>query len=267
MGKCLPNAKVLRSRIAENLLCQFAFCLLLLLLFVSGCGEIASSPQGVTETGFDLSAIEISDFAGHAVIETGGLAAWSKAGQVISECVVTFYNQDGTHYLTEQIHSITPLSNTIDVIAQEPEGAVKWSLSGGQLTGENGKAFLPKKLSAKGFVDAVLKINNAPLILMDRNLVFEKRADAEKIEGVWHFGIVQAADKNWSEVVFYQNRDNSLVDMVWLADKDERSFFLVRGYNYGEVEKGGIHLPDRIEIFKTDSTGTVISKLAKVDYH
>ena len=70
----------------------------------------------------------------------------------------------------------------------------------------------------------------------------------------------------WSEVVFYQNRDNSLVDLVWFADVEEGKFFAVRGYDYSRVQKRGVLLPAKIEIFRTDARGALSERVAQVNF-
>jgi len=41
----------------------------------------------------------------------------------------------------------------------------------------------------------------------------------------------------------------------------------VRGYDYTVVEKGGVSIPARIEIFRTDARGNLQERLVKIDNH
>jgi hypothetical protein len=76
-----------------------------------------------------------------------------------------------------------------------------------------------------------------------------------------------------SEAVFYQNRSSSLVDMILFPQMSGGKSLAVHGYDYSEVEKGGVLVPARIEIFRTDvlfgSGGTADSqrRLVKIDFY
>jgi len=67
-------------------------------------------------------------------------------------------------------------------------------------------------------------------------------------------------------LVYYQNRDNSLVDMLLLTGTDKGACLAVRGYNYHKVEKGGIWVPAKIEIFLSDAGSVMEKRLVKIDY-
>jgi hypothetical protein len=69
----------------------------------------------------------------------------------------------------------------------------------------------------------------------------------------------------WSKVVYYQNRDNSSVDLLWLADIKQNKFLAVRGYDYKDVQKNGVLLPTKIEIFRTDARAVSRERLVKID--
>ena len=77
------------------------------------------------------------------------------------------------------------------------------------------------------------------------------------MEGQWYYPIEQdrLISKDipyWSKVVFYQNRDNLLVDMIWLATADEKEFLAVRGYDYDELQKGDSEVVCRQRLVKID---------------
>ncbi len=42
---------------------------------------------------------------------------------------------------------------------------------------------------------------------------------------------------------------------------------MVRGYDYSEIEKGGVGVPTRIEIFRTDARGDSQERLVKIECH
>ena len=55
--------------------------------------------------------------------------------------------------------------------------------------------------------------------------------------------------------------------MLLFAGTDKGACLAVRGYNYHEVEKGGIWAPAKIEIFMADVRGVMQKRLVKIDYH
>ncbi|MBN1805251.1 MAG: hypothetical protein JW837_08380, partial [Sedimentisphaerales bacterium] len=75
-----------------------------------------------------------------------------------------------------------------------------------------------------------------------------------------------------SEAVFYQDRDSSLVNMIRLFCTGtgfaiDRTVQYVRGYDYKEVEKTGLLVPTRIELFETDARDHTQKRLVKIDCH
>ncbi|MHC4495182.1 MAG: hypothetical protein ACYSYM_05090, partial [Planctomycetota bacterium] len=76
-----------------------------------------------------------------------------------------------------------------------------------------------------------------------------------------------ASAERFAQVVFYQDRDNSLIDMLRFVYTDTGKSLIVRGYDYDQVEKGAPLLPARIEIFSTDARGSLQERLVKIDCH
>jgi len=210
-----------------------------------------------------------------AVEKAGGLDAWDRTINLESDCVVTFYQTDGSFNLTEQHHEIYPWSNLIRVSAQERQGKFIWEFSqDGMMVIEGTKQedFLPIGLVAEDFAKAILDITTAPVQLLEGKAEFIKSPRPVKVEGRWYYPIERVGDKTgsepyWPKRVFYQNRDSSLVDMLWFTGIDRGTFLAVRGYYYREVEKGGVVVPAKIEIFTTDVQGVIQHRLVKIDYH
>jgi len=232
----------------------------------------------------------------------GGLDAWSRTTKLESDCVVTFYQPDGSFYLTEQHHEIYPLLNLIRISAQETEGKFIWEFSPAGLRvieGTERTSFFPvgprasqrsaasqSSIGAEDFAKAILDITTAPVRLLKCKADLMRGSAALRVEGRWYYPIEQAppllnyvkrgtgrvGDKTgsepyWPKRVFYQNRDSSLVDMLWFTGIDRGTFLAVRGYYYYEVEKGGVVVPAKIEIFTTDVRRVMRHRLVKIDYH
>lgn len=255
--------------------------LVLLAAFVLvGCEQQYKEDESFSNLLSDPNFV-VPDYASRALKATGGRRAWIKAGKLKFDCVVTFYQQDGSFYLTEQHHEVYPRPNSILVSAREPKGRFVWQLladSFNQLEGPK-RIEAPFKVCDRDFAEAILKIITAPVRFFDGSAVFTRIPTPIKMGGLWHYPIEQATavrskqegvepvEPYWSKVVLYQNKDSSLVDMLWFADVDEQKFLAVRGYDYKEVEKGSVWVPTKIELFRTDIRGTLLERVVKIDYH
>jgi len=271
----------MRNRISELV------CLVLVAVFVlAGCWQKqkedvdvpANAPVGAVREP-PLQSISVpSDEAARAIDATGGLDAWKNTKMLQLDCVVTFYQPDGSFYLTEQRYEVHPWLNSIQISADEPKGAFVWQLSNGQfnvLRGAGQIDALPKAVPSRCFAEVILNIITAPARFLDGSVDFSKQSTPAKMHGKWYYPINrQGKDPTarLSEAVFYQDRDSSLVDMIRLACSSsgtgrEKPIQYVRGYDYQEVEKGAPLVPTRIEIFETDARDRMQKRLVKIDCH
>ena len=256
---------------------HFAFCTLIFAFAFAGCRQQYDKEEPVLALAPDAEAVSVStDFAARAIEAAGGLDAWVKTKEVQLDCVVTLYQPDGSHYLTEQRYAVYPWSNSIRISATEPQGPLVWQLSSGRfrvLQGGDRITELPKAVSSQCFAEAVLNITTAPVRFLDDSAQFAKQNAAVKIQGQWYHPIDRqprpgvASAERLARAVFYQDRDNSLIDMLRLACADTGKSLIVRGYDYDQVEKAGPLLPARIEIFGTDARGSLQERLVKIDCH
>jgi len=268
----------------SNIMC---WLVLAAVFVVVGCEqehkEDASRPRaGLTDPNFVMP-----EYASRAIEATGGLKAWTKTKKLEFDCVVTLYKpprllvedkSGGSFYLTEQHHEIYPMSNSIRISAEEPQGKVVCQLSAGifsVLEGAERIDDLPVAIENFHFAEAILDITTAPVRFLDKSFAFNKGPKPVKIEGQWYYQIEREkipvgdiADlPYWPKVVFCQNTGTSRVGMLWFVDTGEKKFLAVRGYDYKEVEKGSILVPAKIEIFVTDPAGVLRERLVKIDYY
>lgn len=271
----------MRNRILETI------CLVLVAVFVlTGCGQKYKEDVDVLARGQEVEAISPpSEEAARAFEAAGGLDAWKKTTKLQLDCVVTFYQPDGSFYLTEQRYEVHPWLNSIQISADEPQGAFVWKLSNGQfdvLRGAGQIDALPKAVPSRCFAEVILNILTAPARFLDGSVEFTRQSTPVKMQGKWYYPIdTQGKDftARISDAVFYQDRDSSLVDMIRLACLSqglltentgaarEKSIQYVRGYDYQEVEKSGPLVPTRIEIFETDARDRSQKRLVKIDCH
>jgi len=278
-----------------------SICLVIAVIFIAGgCGQQRKKDVEILARGPDFEKLVVpGDYADAAIKATGGLQHWVKTQKVQLDCVVTFYaasSGDGSFYLTEHRFYIYPWSDSIEVFGKEPLGAIAWQLSGGQfraLPGDDPSAALRDVsvmgVSCRDYVESLLKIATAPVQFLQTGAVFVKGPAPIKMEGLWYdpieFAAVDssqqgpapaqsrppAADQGaavkpyWARVVYCQNRDTSLVDLLWLADIEQGKFLAVRGYDYKDVQMNGVLVPTKIEIFRTDARAVFKERIVKID--
>jgi len=288
-----------KSEVRSQIICPLSpfFCplssvlmLVLVAAFIfAGCQrKQAEDVAEVLVSGPDVAAISVRpDYAVRAIEAAGGWGAWAGMKELQLGCVVTFYQPDGSFYLTEQHHVVYPWSNSIQISAREPQGTFAWQLSKGKfdVLQDSGQSHaLPVLIGSSHFAEMILSIITMPARFLDESAGFSKEATALKIQGQWYYPITRRSRpitgaelepaRPLSKAVFYQDRDSSLVDMIVFDYMSGDDFLAVRGYDYTEVvrmdsqgEREGVRVPVRIEIFRTDAYGNLQERLVKIDYH
>jgi len=263
----------------SNRISNIIYLVLVAVFVLAGCEQQPEKDVDVLALAQEAEVISIpSNEAGQAIKATGGLNAWKKTTQLQLDCVVTFYQPDGSFYLTEQHYEVHPWLNSIQISANEPQDKFVWQWSEGKfdvLKGTSQIDAFPKAVPNCCYSEAILDIITAPVRFLDGSVEFAKSSDPVRIQGRWYYPI-QRQEKVFaariSEAVFYQDRDSSLVDMIRLSCTGtglalDRTVQYVRGYDYKEVEKTGLHVPTRIEIFETDARDRTQKRLVKIDCH
>ncbi len=223
----------------------------------------------------------IADFATAAIEATGGRQAWARAKKLEFDCVVTLSEPNGGFYLTEHHYEIYPLSNSIRVSAQEPLNKFVWQLSKGQfsiLKGDKQNDISPLVGFYRDFAESVLMITTAPVRFLDDAVVFTKMSMPVKMKGLWYYPIQRTtftrdmqldtmpAEPYLSNVVFYQNKEDSFVDTIWFEGIKDKKFLLIRGYDYTEIDKKDVLAPTKVEISITDARGNFLQHLAEINF-
>ena len=257
----------------------------------TGCqGKYKEDVAEVLVSGPDIETISVPpDYAVRAIEAAGGWNAWAQTKEMQLDCVVTFYQPDGSFHLTEQHHVVYPWSNSIQISAREPQGRFVWQLSKGKFDvlsrfiGSGQSDALPVVIGSSHFAEMILSVITIPARFLDESVEFTKETTGLKIQGQWYYPITRRGrpPHPLPEVVFYQERDSSLVDMLLFSDMTGEKFLAVRVYDYNEVvrmslglptedsqgEKEGVRVPARIEIFRADARGNLQERLVKIDYH
>jgi hypothetical protein len=231
----------------------------------------------------------VPDYGARAIEAAGGFDAWMRTKELQFDCVVTFYQADGSFYLTEQHYDVYPWSNSIRISGREPQGKFVWQFSKGQFSVLQGGDRIEALTGAQSrcFAEVILNVITVPARFLDGSVEFVKLPDPVKVQGQWYYRInrqiktAAEAAGVLSEAVFYQNRDSSLCDMLWFPrmspapirfgvnggppafSRTQEGGLTVRGYDYNPAarrgsnvsakagEEGALCVPARIEIFRS----------------
>ncbi len=215
-----------------------------------------------------------SEEAGVAIESAGGQDAWAGTKHIRIGCVVTFYQEDGSYYLTEQLYEIFPWSNSVRISGREPGGEYAWEFQGGDLAvlqGESEYAGLEVGVDKGCIAEGTLNLITAPARLLDEAVESKWSAETVKLEGDWYRPIKRAAKAgvggaaNPRDSAFYQKRSTGRVDMVLSRCGGADTVVIMRGYDYMLLGQGGVMIPSKIEAYKADQTGAVRHRVIQID--
>jgi len=237
----------------------------------SGCTEYGKIKPGKAVINPDEP---LPDYTQRALNATGGRQDWLNTERIKLDAIATFDKKDGSRYLTKHYYEICPWSSSIRIFALEPEGKIVWQLLNGKFEtfrkqGRNNP--LPVDITEQVFADAILNITTAPVQFLDKHSWFVEVPKPVKFEGLWYYKIERAAIYKpiRTKAVFYQNKDTSMVNMLWLprqTDQTSAEGLMVRGYNYRKIGDSDVILPAKIEIFTTNQWGSLLRRLLTIDF-
>ncbi len=267
-----------------NRFSKIIWMVLVVAFIFTGCQrKYKEEAVDVLDSGPDIDMTSVPpDYVVKAIEAVGGWNAWTRTKELQLDCVVTFYQPDGSYHLTEQHHVVYPWTNSIQISAREPQGRFVWQLSKGkfEVLQEGGQsAALPVVIGSNHFAEMILSIMTIPARFLDESAEFSKETTGLKIQGQWYYPISRLSRPVvgteleskpafvLSKAVLYQDRDSFLIDMLVFDFMSGDSNFAVRGYDFTEVEKNGVRVPARIEIFKADARGNLQERLVKIDNH
>ena len=252
------------------------FYAFLILFILTGCRKEYKKDANVLaiEPQAKMVSFPIDDGVTNSIEAAGGLENWGQIKQLGLDCLVTYYQSNGSSYLTEQHYDVYPWSNSIRISGEESQGRYIWQLSQGRFDILEDNKQIRNSLVNIGnscIAEAILNIITIPARFIDNSVVFTRGIAPIIVQGKLYYPITRQG-RNFSEnsvdvsnAVFYQDTNNYLVDMVWLACQNGENFVLVRGHDYIKIKNSDIFIPSKIEIFKTDAQGMSKNKLVKIE--
>jgi hypothetical protein len=255
-----------------------AVLIVLTTVLLTGCGRRAAQ-----ESAPDLSLLATGPqrqplptpriFVSAALDAAGGLAAWKDCKKIEFHAAVAACERDGCYYLTEHDFVLFPWSDAVQVTAHEPRADLTRQVVRGRY--HAGRAdpnadVSPLRGLSREYADAVLQIATAPVRMLEDRALLGPRPATVQIAGQWYLPIdakfkEQTAAPGWTQGIYFQSADRSLVDMIWLGDPVTHKFLIARGYDYAPATASGVVIPTKIEVFQSDPDATIGPRLALVD--
>jgi hypothetical protein len=242
---------------------------------VTGCSRQNVQKADTLAIGPDVEKLSVkSEQANLAIKAAGGLDAWVKTKTIEFDCVATFYQPDGTYYITEQRYEVYPWSSSLHASGHEPQGRYLWQSSKGHFGALQGKSqYDGMRVGVDNgcIAEGILNIITAPVRLLDESVEFSPVGEPVRLEGQFYQPMKRAARPGVTSVpplrdaVFYQRRSDGRVDMALLGCEDAGSALIVRGYDYAEAAEGGVLFPTKIEVFKGDAGGRVLHRMIQIN--
>jgi len=261
-----------------------AVLMVLTALMLTGCGRHAAKEPApdlnALATGPDRPTLPASrPFASAALDATGGLAAWEACKKIEFHAAVTACERDGCFYLTEHDFVLCPWSEAVQVTAHEPRADFTWQVVRGRYHAPQADPNVdvsPLRGLSRDYADAVLRIVTAPVGMLDDNVLLGRRPATMQITGQWYLPIdakfkAQAGSEEataapyWTQGIFFQDVDRSLVDMIWLGNPATHKFLIARGYNYARITGVDVLIPTKIEVFQSDPEANIGPRFALID--
>lgn len=178
-----------------------------------------------------------------------------KMASVLANAILTVYQEQNSSFITNQQYEICLCDETMLVSTIIEEQKILFKLTMGKDL---------KILSG----DSAFK--NSPLIVFDRektelilNMIKSNQTMASKSQqpinmyGQWY----RIAYRNEKGVIFYQNTNDSKVDLIVSQN------FIARGYDYRKVDGFNHTVPSTIEILNIGKGKSPGNKIMKIEYN
>jgi hypothetical protein len=188
-------------------------------------------------------------------------------GSVISaECIVTFFGEEDSKYISQHHHTIYPEDMAIKIEADEPDGNFEYCLYNGDFSSINGGSSKnPVALYSSEIARAiVLAVSARGGFLGDKAGVM---GDPVSIAGRMYQPIdMYAGDDSPVSQRVYREISSNQIDWVEIRNSDNNALIAARSYNVRNLADSGKVMPSSIDIYNTDSSGRPSNRIMNIEY-
>lgn len=190
----------------------------------------------------------------------------NKGPEVSAECIVTFFGEEDSKYISRHHHTIYPEDMAIKVQADEPEGNFEYCLYKGDFSLINGGS--SKKTVALYSSEIaraiVLSVSARGGFLGDKAVVM---GDPVSIAGRMYQPIeIYVADDSSVSQKVYREISSRQIDWVEIRNLDNNALIAARSYNVRNLADSGKVMPSSIDIYNTDSSGRPSNRIMNIEY-
>lgn len=163
--------------------------------------------------------------------------------QVVGNCLVRSYQDDGTVYVTENRHSYCPDSLRLEILSDEPQGRKSWLLDQGNFSSSIKPNQDKKGLFNKEIMQALLfGMSSSTETLSGEKMT---APDPVKVEGKWYD--LSKYTINGTTIELFQNKFNKRYELVTVKNND--IYLQAYSYNLWYDKNLGRPIPRTVDIF------------------
>lgn len=184
---------------------------------------------------------------------------------ISADCIVTFFDGQGSKYISQQHHTIYPQVSAIKVEAAEPEGNFQWELFNGVFkTVRSGSSKSPVTLCSNEIARAIILTVSAKGGFLDDNAgtLLEPMSIAGQ---VYQPVVLYSVDHDPIKLKIY--RDVSSHKVGWVEVGSSKALLAARGYNPRNFKGSDKIMPTSIDIYDTDKDGRPSDRIMKLEYN
>jgi len=158
-------------------------------------------------------------------------------------CIVSYYQPDGSVYYTEQVHKIYPEIDVIVFTAAEPQGKYEWSVIAGEFSGP--KTSKEDPISSEIMFDkAIAKALQALYLANSSSPVSETSVISGAVLNL-DGQLYDKVNSGNDTVALFKNRRTNKIDT---AKINTNRPYILRSYNFQKIANSNSILPTKIDV-------------------
>ena len=186
--------------------------------------------------------------------------------EITAKCIVTYYDDQGSRYISQQQHTIYPEDSVIRIKTHEPEGHFEWMLNKGVYTIISGDpSKLPVLMCSREIAQAIiLSVSARGGFLGERDGIM---LDPVSIAGQMYQPIIMYARQGGAITQkVYREISSNKMNWVEINNSNKKLLIAARSYNLRKLPDSDKLFPASIDIYNTDSAGRPADRIMKIDY-